>query len=111
MRVAFLGLGNMGTPMALNMLQAGYEITGFNLTAEKTQTLAEKGATVAATPVEAVAGCEVMVTMLADDDAARDVLLTSEFGHDTAIEALPKGAVHISCSTISTEFSRELAAE
>ena len=73
MRVAFLGLGRMGRPMASNVAGAGHDVVLFNRTRAKADELAtEIGATVADTPLEATSAADVVVTMLADVDAVRD---------------------------------------
>jgi 3-hydroxyisobutyrate dehydrogenase-like beta-hydroxyacid dehydrogenase len=111
MRVAFIGLGNMGSPMALNILRAGHQLTVFNRTIEKAQPLADAGAKVVSSAVEAVGDCEVLMTMVANDAALEDSLLRSPSGGNAAIDVLPKNAVHMSCSTISVECSKVFAEE
>ena len=105
MKIAFLGTGNMGEPMALNLLRAGHDVVAYNRTTEKLTALASAGAKVAHSPAGAVENVEAVVTMLANDDALRDTML------GTAIEALPVGAVHMGTSTISIGLSKELAVE
>src|SRR5438270_40593 len=68
-KVAFLGLGLMGTPMASRLLDAGNDVTVWNRTPERTQPLADRGASAAATPAEAVVGVDVAITMLTNADA------------------------------------------
>jgi len=102
MKVAFIGTGRMGAGMARNLAAAGHEVTAYNRTREKAEGL---GAAVAASPAEAVAGCEAAFTMLADDHAVEEVV----FGAKGIAGVLPKGAVHISSSTISTALARRLA--
>jgi len=104
LKIAFLGTGNVGQPMALNLLRAGHAVTAYNRTHDKLAPLAAAGAKVAQSPAGAVEGVDAVITMLANDDALRDVML------GTAIEALPAGAVHMSSSTISIGLSKELAA-
>ncbi len=106
MRIAFIGLGRMGTPMAANLLRAGHAVAVFNRSAGRTAELEALGATVAASPAAAAAGAEVAVTMLADDAAVEQVVL----GADGLLGALPRGAVHAAMSTISAALSRRLAA-
>lgn len=106
MKIAFLGAGNMGTPMALNLMRAGHKVTIFNRTPAKAAKFEDAGAKVAKTPAEALAGAEVAVTMLADDTALRDTILAP-----AAIEALPRGATHMGCSTISVALSKQLERE
>jgi 3-hydroxyisobutyrate dehydrogenase-like beta-hydroxyacid dehydrogenase len=105
MRIAFLGTGNMGLPMARNLAAAGHEVVAWNRTREKADPLAEHGARIAETPAEAAREAEIAVTMLADDHAVEEVV----FGDEGIYEALPQGALHLSCSTIGVEFSRTLA--
>ena len=107
MRIAFLGLGSMGIGMAGNLLKAGHELTVWNRTRAKAEEFAKSGAKAAKTPAEAVRGAEVVFTMLADDPAASEVV----FGRDGVLEALPRGSVHVSCSTISVQLSEKMAEE
>jgi 3-hydroxyisobutyrate dehydrogenase-like beta-hydroxyacid dehydrogenase len=105
MKVAFIGLGNMGTPMARNLIRAGHDVTVYNRTRAKAEPLAADGARIADSVAHAVRGCEVAVTMLADDHAVQDAV----FGADGMLQALPQDAVHMSTSTISVELSKRLA--
>ncbi len=84
MRIGFLGLGKMGTPMARRLLAAGHEVTVWNRTREQAEALAAEGAQVAATPAEAAQAAEALLTMLFDDAAHEDVL----FGSQGAMDAL-----------------------
>lgn len=105
MKVGFIGLGNMGSAIARNLIKAGHDLKVYNRTRSRAEAFAGLGATVVETPAEAVADREVVITMLADDIAVEDVI----FAPGNAIEALPAGAVHISMSTISVGLSRRLA--
>lgn len=105
MKIAFLGTGQMGLPMARNLLAAGHEVTVWNRTRAKAEPLAADGAHVADTPAAAVYPAHVAITMLADDEAVDDVV----FGDEGIYEALPQNAIHLSCSTIGVELSRTLA--
>lgn len=105
MKVGFIGLGNMGAPMARNLIRAGHDVTVFNRTRAKAEPLAADGARVADSVAHAVSGCEVAVTMLADDQAVQQAI----FGAGGMLPALPPGAVHMSTSTISVEMSKALA--
>ena len=107
MNVAFIGLGNMGTHMARNLLRAGHQVTVYNRTRSKTVPLAAEGARVAGSAADAVRDSEVAVTMLADDFAVEQAV----FGDGGLASALPAEAIHVSCSTISTALARRLAAE
>ncbi len=104
MNVAFIGLGNMGSAIARNLLKAGHKLTVYNRTRSRAEALQSSGATVAATPGEAAANAEVLITMLADDSAVEAMI----FEPGNAIQALRPGAVHVSMSTISVALSRRL---
>jgi 3-hydroxyisobutyrate dehydrogenase-like beta-hydroxyacid dehydrogenase len=103
MRIGFIGLGRMGSAMAANLLKAGHEITVFNRSPGKLRPLVELGARSADTVADACRG-ELVVTMLADDAAVADVAFT-ETG---IVNVLPKGAIHLSMSTISVALSKRL---
>lgn len=105
MKVGFIGLGNMGTGMAANLLKAGHEVSVYNRTPSKMKGLTEQGARPADQVRDACRG-EAVITMLADDGAVESIA----FGDGGAIGALGRGAIHISMSTISVELSERLAA-
>jgi 3-hydroxyisobutyrate dehydrogenase-like beta-hydroxyacid dehydrogenase len=107
MKIAFLGLGKMGTPLARLLLDACHEVTVWNRSRERAEALAADGASVAATPAEAVRAVDAVLTMLFDDAAHEQVI----FGPDGVLEALKPGALHISMSTISVALSERLTAE
>ena len=107
MKIGFLGLGNMGTPMALRLLAAGHELSVWNRTEARTEPLLREGAIAAATPAEAELGADAVITMLFDDAAHEEAL----FGANGLLDALSPGALHISCSTISVALSEKLTAE
>lgn len=107
MKIGFLGLGKMGTPMALCLLATGHELSVWNRSEERTKPLLREGAIAAATPAEAELGADAVITMLFDDAAYEEVL----FGPNGLMDALDPGALHISCSTISVALSERLTAE
>lgn len=107
MRIGFLGLGNMGTPMALCLIAAGHELSVWNRTEGRTEPLLREGAIQAGTPAEAELGADAVITMLFDDAAHEDVL----FGSYGLMDALSPGMLHISCSTISVALSERLTVE
>jgi 3-hydroxyisobutyrate dehydrogenase len=104
--IAFIGLGNMGGPMAANLVKAGHIVRGFDLTPDSCEQAKADGVTIAAKATDAVKGAEVVVTML---PAGRHVLsVWSEI-----IPAVAKGTLMIDCSTIDVDSARkshELAA-
>lgn len=103
MRIAFLGLGQMGFAIAKLLVEKKYDITVWNRTAATAQPLVDLGANLAATPIEAVQSADVVFTMLFDDHALEDVLFTHK-----ALEAVPANAIHISLSTISVALADRL---
>ena len=109
MKVAFVGIGNMGAPMARNLLRAGHLVTVYNRTREKANPLAADGARVAGSLEEAARDAEAAITMLADDQALRDAVFGIHDQHPGLIQALPRGAIHMGMSTISVDLSKHLA--
>ena len=107
MKVAFIGLGNMGSRMARHLLGAGHDVTLWNRTLSKAEELRSQGAKVAKSPGESAKDAEAVITMLADDSAVESAVLHP----GGALESLPPGAAHISMSTISVPLSRKLAEE
>ena len=103
--VAVLGIGVMGGGMARRLLGAGLPVTVWNRTAARTQPLVEAGAVRAATPREATATADVILSMVADDEASRDVWI----GPAGALEAARAGALLIESSTLSPSWVEELA--
>ncbi|MDE1992541.1 MAG: NAD(P)-dependent oxidoreductase [Rhizobiaceae bacterium] len=105
-KIAFLGTGLMGAPMARRLLGAGFAVTVWNRDHSKAEALIADGATVAATPVEAAKGAAVLFTMLTNGGAVTEVL----FGSGVA-EALEPGAVVVDNSSISPAVARDHAAK
>lgn len=103
-KIAWLGTGLMGTPMARHLLAAGYPLTVWNRTRDKAEALAADGATVADTPAEAVAGAEVAISMLADGPTTRAVLF-----EQGAADALAAGVTVIDMASIPPGMAREHA--
>jgi len=106
-QVAFIGLGLMGKPMARNILKAGYPLTVQNRTRDKTRELEKAGAQVASSPGEAARSADVVITMVSDPPAVREVVL----GPQGVVHGARRGAVLIDMSTISPADSRSLADE
>jgi 3-hydroxyisobutyrate dehydrogenase len=99
-KIAFLGLGNMGGPMAANLVKAGHAVRGFDLVEAQTQAAAASGVTIAASAREAVSGADVVVTML---PAGRHVLRSwADF-----LPAAPRGTLVIDCSTIDVDSAKK----
>jgi len=105
-KVAFIGLGTMGAPMAVHLLRAGHEVTVYNRTAAKARAwVAEHGGKQAATPAEAAQGADIVITCVGNDDDLREVVS----GPDGALQTLPKGGVLVDHTTTSAEVARELS--
>lgn len=103
MKVGFIGLGNMGVGMASTLIKAGHELTVYNRTAEKARPLVQQGARLAHEIAEA-SHADVVITMLADDQAVESVT----FSDSGILASLARGAVHVSCSTISLQLAERL---
>jgi 3-hydroxyisobutyrate dehydrogenase-like beta-hydroxyacid dehydrogenase len=104
MKLAFIGLGKMGSGMARNLIRAGHQLTVYNRSIEKARAI--EGARVAESPLEACRDAEAAITMLADDAAVEAVVFES----NGIAAGLKPGATHISSSTIGTALARRLAA-
>lgn len=104
-RVAFLGLGQMGTPMARRLLGAGHGLTVWNRTRSRADELGDAGAEVAATPADAAGGAQIAITMLATPEAVEQVV----FGPDGLSAAMHPGQALIEMSTIGREAVRSIA--
>src|SRR5439155_21444334 len=107
-KIAFLGLGQMGAPMATRLLQAGHELTVWNRTPDRAKPLAGAGATVARSPAEAGAGAALAITMLATPEALKDVVLGAEHG---LVRALGPGQMYIDMSTVGPHTVRSIATQ
>ena len=96
MKIAFIGLGNMGAPMARNLVRAGHQVTGFD------PIVAPEGIVMAQSAAEAVRGAEMAITMLPNGPILRAVA-------DEVIPALPTGALFLDCSTVDVATARAVA--
>lgn len=103
-RIAFLGTGLMGGPMARRLAKAGYAVTVWNRDATKAQPLAADGAVVAASSVEAARGADVVFTMLTDGNAVAAVLFDSG-----VVDSLKEGAIVVDMSSIAPPIARDHA--
>ena len=105
MKIAFIGLGNMGGPMALNLLKAGHEIQAFDLSKPACDKLAADGVAIAASATAAVQGAEAIITMLPASQHVEGLFL----GAGDLLAQLPAGTLIIDCSTIAAATSRKVA--
>jgi 3-hydroxyisobutyrate dehydrogenase-like beta-hydroxyacid dehydrogenase len=106
MKVAFLGLGNMGTGIASNILKGGFYLAVWNRTQAKMQPLTDNGARGAADPKEAVHGADLVITCLMDDQSILDNLE----GEEGFLSGMKEGATHLCVTTISPPCADKLAA-
>lgn len=102
MKLAFLGIGQMGAAMAARLVQTGFNVCVYNRTIEKCEPLRAMGASVAKTPAEAVSGAGIIFTMLADDKALSETMNKETF------KSISPDAIHVSMSTISTEMASRM---
>jgi 3-hydroxyisobutyrate dehydrogenase len=105
--IGFIGLGNMGAPMAANLLKAQHRITGYDIVARACTALAEKGGHAGAGIAEAAAAGEIVITMLPAGPQVREVY----FGPNGVLAHARPGALLIDCSTIDVETARAVAKE
>jgi len=105
-KIGFLGLGEMGTPMARRLLRAGHDLVVWNRSPERTAPLVQEGAAVAPSPARAGAGADFVITMLATPEALEQVL----FGTGGLAPALSPGQVLIDMSTVGPDEVRSAAA-
>jgi 3-hydroxyisobutyrate dehydrogenase-like beta-hydroxyacid dehydrogenase len=104
-RIGFLGLGEMGTPMARCLLRAGHDLVVWNRSPERTVALAREGAAVASSPAQAAAGADVIITMVATPEALEQVL----FGRAGLAAVLLPGQVVIDMSTVGPDEIRSVS--
>ncbi|HXX71497.1 MAG TPA: NAD(P)-dependent oxidoreductase [Candidatus Acidoferrum sp.] len=104
--LGFIGLGNMGEPIALNLLAAGYGLRVYNRTPSKVAPLVARGGLAAKTVAEVASAGGIVLTMVADDRALEDLCLAP----GSFVEKLGAGGVHISLSTIAPATARRLSA-
>jgi len=106
MKIGFIGLGSLGTPIAINLKESGHELFVYNRTKSKATPLRDKGAVVCET-IEALAkSCSIVFTIVSDDAALKSICE----GNNGLIQYLPEGAIHISMSTILPQTAADLFA-
>ncbi|MBC7803228.1 MAG: NAD(P)-dependent oxidoreductase [Candidatus Parcubacteria bacterium] len=105
-KVAFIGLGAMGSRMAMNLHSAGHSLRVFNRSRDKTRQFAEKGIEVCESPAAAVKDAEFVCSIVSDDEATREVML----GASGVIAAAPAGTIILDSSTNTPAMAREAAA-
>ncbi|MEM9997369.1 MAG: NAD(P)-dependent oxidoreductase [Bacteroidota bacterium] len=105
-RIAFLGLGAMGSRMAARLVDNGWHVTVWNRSLERAASLVKQGATLAATPREAAADADLVIGMVTDDDASRALWLADETG---AAHGLRTGTIALTSSTLTPAWTRTLS--
>lgn len=105
MKVAFIGLGTMGIPMSLNILNAGFDLTVHNRTRDKEKIPAKEGAQRAASPREAAVGAEVIITCVSDTPDVEEIIM----GENGVIHGAQAGSIVVDMSTISPSTTRRIA--
>ena len=106
-KIGWIGLGNMGTPMATNLLKAGFTMTVFNRTSSKTKSMVDAGAAEVSAPANLFETCDLVVSMVSNDDAVKQLYL-GENGLLSSVHT--KDKIAIDMSTISPDTSRLIAA-
>ena len=104
-KIAFIGLGNMGAPMALNLVKAGKEVAVFDLVSAAMEPVVKAGARGALSAVDAVAGAQVVISMLPASQHVESLYL----GEDGLLARIAEGALIIDCSTIAPQSARKVA--
>ena len=104
-RIGFIGLGNMGLPMAQNLIKAGHAVTGLDVSKAQVDKLVEAGGKAAGSVKEAASGVDFVITMLPAGAQVRDVYL----GNDGVIAAASQGTLLIDSSTIDVETARAVS--
>lgn len=105
MNVAFIGMGTMGAPMALNLLKAGHDVTVHNRTRDREEPVADAGARRAVSPKAAAENAEIIITCVSDSPDVEAVML----GENGVIHGAKEGAIAIDMSTISPSVTRSIA--
>ena len=103
--VAFIGLGIMGAPMAGHLVDAGYQVVGYNRSRPAVDRLVAKGGRAAGSAAEAVRDADVVITMVPDSPDVEEITL----GEDGIYAAVKPGLLHIDCSTIRPDVARQIA--
>lgn len=104
MSAGFIGLGQMGTPMASNLFDSGVQLYLYNRTKEKARPLTDKGAHLVDSPKELFAKTNIVFSMVANDEALKSLTL----GKNGLLESAKANAIHVSMSTVSPQLVKEL---
>ncbi len=105
MKLGFIGLGSLGTPIAINLKESGHDLYVYNRTISKTKTLADKGAIVCNSIASLAKECNIIFSIVSDDAVLKQITT----GNDGLIANLAEGSIHVSLSTILPQTAKELA--
>lgn len=108
-RIAFIGLGNMGTPMAINLSKAGYDVVGFDLSAGACSKAREQSLPIAASALQAIEGAQVVISMLPASRHVEALYLGGTDGKAGLMASIPADALIIDCSTIAPATAQRVA--
>jgi 3-hydroxyisobutyrate dehydrogenase-like beta-hydroxyacid dehydrogenase len=108
--VSLIGLGLMGRPMGHNLLKAGFPLVVWNRTASRAESLVAAGARLAASPKEAAAAADLLLTIVSDPPALEEVLWGADTKTGGAFASIRKGAIYIDSSTVSPALARKVSA-
>ncbi|MDR2853501.1 MAG: 3-hydroxyisobutyrate dehydrogenase, partial [Burkholderiaceae bacterium] len=108
MKIAFIGLGNMGGPMALNLHKAGYAVAAFDVSAPACKKLADQGIAIASSAQEAASGANTIISMLPASSHVEALYLNAK-GQHGLLERIHPGTLVVDCSTIAASSSRKVA--
>jgi 3-hydroxyisobutyrate dehydrogenase len=105
MKIGWIGLGNMGSPMSKRLINAGYPVTVYNRNKAKEETLKSIGANIASTPLSLIDQMDIIIIMVTDDQAIREIFT----GDNGLLRTKTKGKIIINMSTVSPGISKEMA--
>ncbi|RCH56439.1 NAD(P)-dependent oxidoreductase [Mucilaginibacter hurinus] len=104
-KIGFIGLGNLGIPMAKNLIESGFHLQVYNRTLKKAEALDQEKITICNTPARAATGVDIVITIVSEDAVLHEIVS----GDDGILAGMSPGALHISMSTISAQTSEQLA--
>ncbi len=107
MKIGFIGLGNMGKPMALNLIKSGYELTGFDIQRSSTDVIVEAGGKRADTIDEVILAAELILTSLPSSEACEQVYL----GENGLLAKVPQDVILVDTSTVAPDLENRIGAE
>lgn len=110
MKIGFIGMGIMGKPMCKNLIKNGHDCQVYDIIKESRDEMAAAGASVCTSAAEAVAGRDLVITMLPDSPQVKEVLLGGSQGEDGIAYSMEKGCIYVDMSSIAPAMSKEIGA-